>query len=280
MKRMLCVAMLSAWLMSVLSPAAACGAAQAASPAATLLGGRSTVAEVAALLRAAGLSNTDVFEEWALDFAATAGRSAGLGDGWAPLDTLHADIARCMDGWEKHHDVSDADCRMTAFLLLDGLLSADNVEPAYTGTYLMFDVEAIDTAERYAPLRKNKALFTTLFGDKSVPAGTDPRAAFSESWRAHGFRVDSKKASLLSIVLYDPDFRTAFVGHTGVLVRQDDGLLFVEKIAFEQPYQATKARDLDALLDMFSQRPEYFGEPGQPGPYVFVNGDYAGGLTH
>ena len=32
---------------------------------------------------------------------------------------VKADTVKCMDGWEKKHDYSDADCRMTAFLLLD-----------------------------------------------------------------------------------------------------------------------------------------------------------------
>ena len=31
-----------------------------------------------------------------------------------------------------------------------------------------------------------------------------------------------------------------FVGHVGVLVPADDGFLFVEKLTFEEPYQAIK----------------------------------------
>ena len=44
-------------------------------------------------------------------------------------------------------DYSDTDCRMTAFLLLDGLLHAESTEADYNGTYLMFDTEAIDNAD-------------------------------------------------------------------------------------------------------------------------------------
>ena len=54
--------------------------------------------------------------------------------------------------------------------------------------------------------------------------------------------------------------------------------LFVEKIAFEQPYQATKVSNMDELLDILSMRPGYFGEEKEAGPFVYNNGDYVGTL--
>ena len=63
--------------------------------------------------------------------------------------------------------------------------------------------------------------------------------------------------SLLSIVIYDPYSDVVFVGHTGVLIKCSDHYLFVEKIAFEQPYQATRVNTMDELLEIMSLRPEY-----------------------
>lgn len=278
-------AAVSLLILCILFSLAACGrrgageAAQGqALPLATYLGGSETIDEVAGVLKEAGLSNTDLFQAWTSDFAKTAGKKAGLGDRWSPPSELSFDLAESMAGWEQHHNFSDTDCRMTAFLLMDGLLSAARVEEAYTGSYLVFDLEAIDTLERYEILRKNRALFTTLFGDKALPEGEDPQLRFAEVWQDYGIKVKSEKVSLLSIVICDPAFRTAFVGHTGVLVDLGDQLLFVEKIAFEQPYQATKVRHMDELLAMLSQRGEYFGEPGEPGPYVYRNGDFVAEL--
>ena len=51
-----------------------------------------------------------------------------------------------------------------------------------------------------------------------------------------------------------------------------------EKIAFEQPYQATRVHNMDELLDIMSLRPEYFGEEGEAGPFVYCNGEYLGTL--
>ena len=247
-------------------------------PAATYMGGSNTIEEVSKELKSAGASHVDIFQEWAADFADTAGKNAMLEDTWSDPYKLKADVGKCMDGWEKEHDYSDADCRMTAFLLLDEVLSAESTEEEYEGTYLMFDTEAIDNVDRYEILKENKDMFTTLYGEKSVTDDRHPESAFCDSWKEYGFQIDNDRISLLSIVIYDPYSDAVFVGHTGILIKYSDYYLFVEKIAFEQPYQATKVQTIDELLDILSLRPEYFGEEGEPGPFVYHNGDYIGTL--
>ena len=247
-------------------------------PAATYMGGKDTIAGICEELESAGASHVDTFREWTTDFADTAGKNAGLEDSWSDPGKMKADIGKCMDGWEQNHDYSDADCRMTAFLLLDGVLRAESTEDSYKGTYLMFDTEAIDNVDRYESIKENKNMFTTLYGEKSVTDGGHPENTFSDSWKHYGFQVDSDRLSLLSIVIYDPYSDVVFVGHTGVLIKYSDYYLFIEKIAFEQPYQATRVHNMDELLDIISLRPEYFGEEGEAGPFVYCNGEYLGTL--
>lgn len=247
-------------------------------PAATYMGGKDTIAGICEELESAGASHVDTFREWTTDFADTAGKNAGLEDSWSDPGKMKADIGKCMDGWEQNHDYSDADCRMTAFLLLDGVLRAESTEDSYEGTYLMFDTEAIDNVDRYESIKENKNMFTTLYGEKSVTDGGHPENTFSDSWKHYGFQVDSDRLSLLSIVIYDPYSDVVFVGHTGVLIKYSDYYLFIEKIAFEQPYQATRVHNMNELLDIMSLRPEYFGEEGEAGPFVYCNGEYLGTL--
>lgn len=247
-------------------------------PAATYMGGNDTIKEVCREMEAAGVSNVDVFQEWAADFAASAGNNANLEDTWSDPEKMSVDIGKCMDGWEQNHDYSDSNCRMTAFLLLDELLHAETTESSYNGSYLMFDTEAIDNVERYEIIKENKDMFTTLYGEKSVTDENHPETTFSNNWQHYGFQIDSDRISLLSIVIYDPDSDVVFVGHTGILIKYSDYYLFVEKIAFEQPYQATKAHDMEELLNILSLRPEYFGEEGEIGPFVYCNGEYIGTL--
>lgn len=247
-------------------------------PVATYMGGNNTITEVCEELSRAGASHVDTFQEWAADFADSAGKSAELEDVWSDPEKMKADIGKCMDGWEQNHDYSDADCRMTAFLLLDGILHAESTEDNYEGTYLMFDTEAIDNADRYEIIKENKDMFTTLYGEKSVTDDKHPETTFSDSWKQYGFQIDSDRISLFSIVIYDQYSDVIFVGHTGILIKYNDYYLFVEKIAFEQPYQATKVHTMDELLNILSLRPEYFGEEGEAGPYVYNNGEYIGTL--
>ena len=247
-------------------------------PVATYMGGNNTITEVCEELSRAGASHVDTFQEWAADFADSAGKSAELEDVWSDSEKMKADIGKCMDGWEQNHDYSDADCRMTAFLLLDGILHAESTEDNYEGTYLMFDTEAIDNADRYEIIKENKDMFTTLYGEKSVTDDKHPETTFSDSWKQYGFQIDSDRISLFSIVIYDQYSDVIFVGHTGILIKYTDYYLFVEKIAFEQPYQATKVHTMDELLNILSLRPEYFGEEGEAGPYVYNNGEYIGTL--
>ena len=247
-------------------------------PIATYMGGNNTITEICEELNSAGASHVDIFQEWVVDFADSAGKNAKLEDTWSNTDKMKADIGKCMDGWEQNHNYSDTDCRMTAFLLLDGVLHAESTEDNYEGTYLMFDTEAIDNADRYEIIKENKDMFTTLYGEKDVTDEKHPETTFSDSWKHYGFHIDSDRISLLSLVIYDPYSDVIFVGHTGILIKYSEYYLFVEKIAFEQPYQATKVHTMDELFNIMSLRPEYFGEEGEAGPFVYNNGEYVGTL--
>lgn len=74
-------------------------------------------------------------------------------------------------------------------------------------------------------------------------------------------------------MIYDPYSDVTFVGHTGILIKDRDDYLFVEKIAFEQPYQATKVKTVDELLNILSLRPEYFGEEEKPDRLFIIMGN-------
>ena len=253
--------------------------ARAMPPAVTNMAGDETASEVCDDLNNAGLSNAATLKEWALDFAESAGKAARLTDKWMQPGANTPDLAACADGWEKYHDYPDADCRMTAMLLLDGLITAEKTDDEYKGTYLMFDVDAIENADRYEAIRTNLGLFTTLFGDRAPGKGEDPSEVYGNMWREYGFSISNEKVSLVSIVIYDPDFNQTFTGHTGVLIKQaGDIYLFVEKLAFEQPYQAIVVSDTEQLLSLLANRDEYYGSEGDSGPYVYINDDYLGEL--
>ena len=126
----------------------------------------------------------------------------------------------------------EANCRLTAFLLMwDQLQTCGTADES--DTYLMFDIEAIDTQKEYQLSSEARADFITLFN--AVPlegAATQEEhlARIEEAWSERGIQVNSAKGmSLIEVYLHSPLDGVRFVGHTGVLMETEDGLLFVEK---------------------------------------------------
>ena len=217
------------------------------------------VGEIGDTLRAAGLSNVDLFETWVYEY--------------------HENKNKQM----QSDAYSDTDCRMAAMLLLDDQISCDGAED-YTGDYLMVDVNKIEHEDTYLFIRDNLHVFTTLFGETPIPSG-GMKDALPENWKKHNLKVFNNNASLVSLIFTTTDGKEVFTGHTGVLIdcsKLDDSpyenYLFVEKLAFGEAFMATELSDPSGLIDLFSQRPDYTTEEGEPKPLVFINDELLGEL--
>lgn len=199
--------------------------------------------EVVDALQAHGVSQeqTDTLLAWADDFNArvttptlTEGFTAMEGD-FVDYSSLLFDIKELPDGTF----FMEANCRLTAFLLMrDQLQTCGTADES--DTYLMFDIEAIDTQKEYQLSSEARADFITLFN--AVPlegAATQEEhlARIEEAWSERGIQVDSAKGmSLIEVYLHSPLDGVRFVGHTGVLMETEDGLLFVEKYGPAGPF--------------------------------------------
>jgi len=239
-------------------------------PCATYMIDSDTIAEVCSILESNGLKNTSIYRNWVIDFSETSAKKAGLPERWTALSNPDENLYLCADYWEKTHNYSDVNCRMTAMLLMGDLLRIDNPEKTYSGTYLMMDADAIENAAEYSVLKERESDFTTLFGEMSIPE-SGLADALPQNWQKHGIRFNSEKVSLISVVIEDTMSPVAFVGHAGLLINEDDYLLFVEKLAFEQPYQVTKLNNVEELISMLSARPEYAAEDGKEQSVICQN---------
>ncbi|HFI0746786.1 DUF4300 family protein [Streptococcus sp. A22] len=77
----------------------------------------------------------------------------------------------------------------------------------------------------------------------------------------------SDKAKMVSVVMHDDlDGNNLFISHVGVIVEDEEGALFVEKLSFQEPYQAWKFQNKEAvysyLLDRYAV--DYSQETAQP----------------
>ena len=221
---------------------------------------KENISQVCEILNEAGLSNVDVFEKWVKESASGASEKASEMSGF-----------------------TDADCRMTVMLLAGELIKYDSVEQDYNGTYLMFDMDAIENKDEYSILKEKKQLFTTMFGEMAISKNGFAET-LPENWSKHGINVESDKCSVISILFKAYEEEAAFVGHTGILIDcrnieyVDSNYLFVEKIAFGDPFKITLFKDENDLIEMLSERPDYTSEEGDPAPVVYKNGEIIGEL--
>ena len=110
----------------------------------------------------------------------------------------------------------------------------------------MFDLDAIDSQDIYHLSPEARERFITLYN--SIPVDNDASqeehvAAVTQAWKDRDIQVEGSGISLVEVYLHSPFDSLRFVGHVGILLETDDGLLFVEKFGPEEPFQATKFQD-------------------------------------
>ena len=222
-----------------------------------------------ALKGALNPKDVDRFFDLVRDYNASVGEAllhAAFDNKGAPV----YDVGKIIDARDKSKaKVPDTNCRINAFLLLkDGLVVPEGL--AVDDAMLFMDNEALGAR----PLLTDgeSAAFRRLFSRVKTDDSRDA---------AHQGRVMEKflsqitfpaDASMVSVVLHDNlDGNYLFIGHVGVLVKDREGYIFVEKISFEEPYQAlkfpTKAACYAYLADKFKDD----RDPDVAPPFIMDN---------
>ncbi len=181
--------------------------------------------------------------------------------------------------WLKKYELFiGRNCRITAFDLM-----ADNItigKPDVTDNKMLFmDETALADCPNKTYSETELSQFRTLFGD--VPAEmtkdiTVHLKAVKDYWQAKGVTFNSKAsqtggASLITVWFHSDLDNNLFVGHTGVLFYDNDDLLFLEKISFQEPYQLLKFSSRQQLNDYLMNR--YDNTYNQPvaRPFIMEN---------
>ena len=215
--------------------------------------------------------SVDNFINLVKDYNNTVG-SVGLSGSFAPFTKTDYDVEKISSLWTaKHGDFIGTNCRINTYTLLKGKIKIPQVK---SDTELLFqDKDAIDKGKLFNA--KDQANFDILFSRVKTEATQDVKvhAKHMEDYYKQ-FTFDDK-ARMLSVVVHDNlDGDSLFVGHVGVLVPTTDGYLFVEKLTFEEPYQAIKfASKKDCYKYLTTKYKEYTG-PGLAKPFIMDNGKW------
>lgn len=246
--------------------------------------------EVGRALEAAGISplNTASFLESVSLFNRTVGTQAGLvKEGFTTIDSLlpKYDEVAIQSIWGKQYPMFQGyNCRLTAFTLLRDLIVFPTVPEQGTkgeSEVLFIDQESLSNAPKKLFTPEEESCFFTLFRELPTIDTKDVNVhlqTLQRSWKERGitFRYpqDHSKASLISVVFHSqisPEENFLFVGHVGVLLPFEDGLLFVEKLAFQEPYQVIKFANRGAVSDYLMNRYDVEWEQPTAIPFVMEN---------
>ena len=120
-------------------------------------------------------------------------------------------------------------------------------------TMLFSDFEAIGAKHLFQGEEKKK--FDTIFSYIDVTNTHDTKELAKEiiaSWKKKGISFHNDKMHMLSVFMTMDDGKNQvqeFIGHTGILLEDGDHYLFVEKLAFELPYQVEEFRSRQEVND-------------------------------
>lgn len=212
--------------------------------------------------------SVDAFFNLVNDYNETVG-SVGLTGDFSTFTKTDYDVEKISNLWTpKKGDFVGTNCRINCYCLLKNSIEIPKLEK--DDSLLFVDNDAIDKGKVFGA--EDKDAFDILFSRVKTEATTDVKvhAAKMENFLSQ-FKF-SENARMLSVVVHDDlDGQSLFIGHVGILVPSEDGYLFVEKLTFEEPYQAIKfATKEDCYKYLDTKYENYTGE-GLAKPFIMDN---------
>ena len=212
--------------------------------------------------------SVDAFFNLVNDYNTTVG-SVGLTGDFSTFTKTDYDVEKISNLWTpKKGDFVGTNCRINSYCLLKNSIEIPKLEK--DDSLLFLDNDAIDKGKVFAA--EDKDAFDILFSRVKTEATTDVKvhAAKMEQFLSQ-FKFN-ENARMLSVVVHDDlDGQSLFIGHVGILVPSEDGYLFVEKLTFEEPYQAIKfAIKEDCYKYLDTKYENYTGE-GLAKPFIMDN---------
>ena len=202
--------------------------------------------------------SVDAFFNLVNDYNTTVG-SVGLSGDFSTFTKTDYDVEKISNLWTpKKGDFVGTNCRINSYCLLKNSIEIPKLEK--DDSLLFVDNDAIDKGKVFDA--EDKDAFDILFSRVKTESTTDVKvhAAKMEQFLSQ-FKFN-ENARMLSVVVHDDlDGQSLFIGHVGILVPSEDGYLFVEKLTFEEPYQAIKfATKEDCYKYLDTKYENYTGE--------------------
>ena len=170
-----------------------------------------------------------------------------------PINQPKYDPYELQERWDNTYpDFLGYNCRITAYTLLSNTIQTNPTNHTKTDL-LLFDLDALETDNSATP--QGTTQFEQIFSSIPTQNTKDTNthlANLQNDWKQRNiqFKKDSP-IHMISLVLHDQiDEDQLFIGHVGTLFTNQEGTLyFLEKIAFQEPYQLCKFNNRKELND-------------------------------
>ena len=160
------------------------------------------------------------------------------------------DSDKLVDAWLNKGGYVGRNCRITAFSLMGDFITVGNPVPGDT-TMLFSDFDAISAKQIFTGEEKKN--YDTVFSYIDVENTKDTAvlsADIVQSWKEKEISFHNDKMHMISVFMTMDDGKNKvqeFIGHTGILLSEGKDYLFIEKLAFELPYQVEEFHNLQEV---------------------------------
>ncbi|AYA99662.1 DUF4300 family protein [Lachnoanaerobaculum umeaense] len=162
------------------------------------------------------------------------------------------DQDKLVDAWLDNGGYVGRNCRITSYSLMGDFITVGNPTPGDT-TMLFSDFASIESKKIFDG--EDKAKFDTLYSYIDVTNTHDTNVLSDEIVKSlddKQISFNNDKMHMISVFMTMDDGMNPvqeFIGHTGILVQDGDKYLFIEKLAFELPYQVEEFDNLQDVND-------------------------------
>lgn len=193
----------------------------------------------------------------------------------AEISFVKYDPYDMQDEWtEAYPDFMGYNCRITAYSLFGDFVEIPT-DSEIRDEMILLDVCALEedntAIKDEDDLKKFKVLFSTI-PTKNTKDITEHVNQLKNDWKERGISFDdSASAKLITVVFHeyiDESENYLFIGHAGILIPYEDELFFIEKLAFQEPYQLVIFKNRVELNDYLMTK--YDVSIGQPTAKPFI----------
>lgn len=199
-------------------------------------------------------------------------------NGFVETENIKTDYTKTVDEFYKTENKIGSNCRINTFELFLGNIEIKRVKSDNTST-LDFDKSSLENEFPELFTKDEITKFETYFAPVKAKISTDKKDQIAEIKKAvnsRGIKWNDKiDAKIISVWFHNDDEidgNILFIGHTGVLVPFDDKLMFIEKLSFNEPYQAVIVNNRTELSDYLMEKYDVEYNQKTTRPFIFENG--------